>query len=67
MPLPLDFHMVKFQNFFLTFFRLKNFVIPVLARQSASARRREDGNPETMKSKYWIPAGVYPVLNTGQE
>jgi len=49
-------NVVKSENFLLTFLGLQNFVIPVLARQSASARRREDGIPETMKRKYWIPA-----------
>ncbi len=38
-------------------------VIPVLARQSASARRRENGNPGKM---IWIPAGVYPDGNRGR-
>jgi len=34
------------------------FVIPVLARRSAPARRRENGNPGFIEvsTKYWIPA-----------
>jgi hypothetical protein len=43
--------MILFENFLLTFLGLQNFVIPVPARCSASARKREDGNPEQIKSK----------------
>jgi len=47
-------------------------VIPVLARRSASARRRENGNPDAVPAKAgnhmikpWIPAGVCPALRYG--
>jgi hypothetical protein len=41
------------------------FVISVLARRSASARRRANGNSEHTKN-IWIPAGVYPDENRGR-
>ena len=37
---------------------LFGFVIPVLARRSASARRRVNGNPGVGIKKRWIPASA---------